>query len=90
MLRTPWKGPLQIHIVSGLFKRADVYSVDADIEELEVAIEETVKRLGGTAGWGGAGGVLLGPVGLLAGTARAGTRFQSLNNLLLQTSAMAE
>ena len=39
----------------------------AHIEEVEVASEENVKRLGGTIGWGVVGGVLLGPAGLLAG-----------------------
>lgn len=42
------------------------------IEELEAASEENVKRLGGTVGWGIAGGVLLGPVGLLAGLIAGG------------------
>ena len=37
------------------------------VESLEVASEEAVKRIGGTAGWGLAGAALLGPVGLLAG-----------------------
>lgn len=39
----------------------------AQVEELEVASEESVKRLGGAVGWGIAGAALLGPVGLLAG-----------------------
>lgn len=43
-----------------------------DIEELTQASEESVKRLGGTAGWGVAGAVLLGPVGLLAGLLAGG------------------
>jgi hypothetical protein len=34
---------------------------------VEIATEESVKRAGGTIGWGAAGAVLLGPVGLLAG-----------------------
>lgn len=38
-----------------------------EIEEMEVATEESVKRIGGTIGWGVAGAALLGPVGLLAG-----------------------
>lgn len=38
-----------------------------DIKEISVATEESVKRVGGTLGWGAAGAVLLGPVGLLAG-----------------------
>ncbi|MEQ1560657.1 MAG: hypothetical protein ABL933_17180 [Methyloglobulus sp.] len=38
-----------------------------EIVELDAASEESVKRIGGTVGWGAVGGVLLGPVGLLAG-----------------------
>lgn len=38
-----------------------------NIEVVEEASEENVKRIGGTVGWGVAGSVLLGPVGLLAG-----------------------
>ena len=37
------------------------------IEAIEEASDESVKRLGGTVGWGVAGATLLGPVGLLAG-----------------------
>lgn len=43
-----------------------------DIAELEVASEESVKRVGGTVGWGVAGAVILGPVGLLAGLLAGG------------------
>lgn len=43
-----------------------------DIETIEKASEESVKRLGGTAGWGLAGGALFGPVGLLAGLVAGG------------------
>ena len=39
----------------------------ADVEEVTVATEDNVKRVGGTVGWGIAGAALLGPVGLLAG-----------------------
>lgn len=43
-------------------------TVKADqIEALEVASEESVKRLGGTLGWGVVGGLALGGVGALAG-----------------------
>jgi hypothetical protein len=42
------------------------------IETLEMASEESVKRIGGTVGWGIAGGVLLGPIGLLAGLVAGG------------------
>ncbi|RIK99939.1 MAG: hypothetical protein DCC71_19665 [Proteobacteria bacterium] len=38
-----------------------------DLAGVEVATEESVKRLAGTVGWGAAGALLLGPVGLLAG-----------------------
>ena len=37
------------------------------LETVEPASEENVKKIGGTVGWGAAGAVLLGPVGLLAG-----------------------
>ena len=37
------------------------------VTELAIATEEKVKKLGGTVGWGAAGVLLLGPVGLLAG-----------------------
>ena len=37
------------------------------IESCELASEESVKKIGGTVGWGLAGAVVLGPVGLLAG-----------------------
>lgn len=46
----------------------------ADVEELEVATEDSVKKLGGTVGWGLAGAVLLGPVGLLAGLLLGGKK----------------
>ena len=36
-------------------------------ELIELADEDSVKRVGGTVGWGVAGAVILGPVGLLAG-----------------------
>ena len=38
-----------------------------NLEEVEVATEDSVKKVGGTIGWGAAGAVMLGPVGLLAG-----------------------
>ena len=39
----------------------------SSLATVEIATEESVKRAGGTIGWGAAGAVLLGPVGLLAG-----------------------
>ncbi len=44
----------------------------SEIDSLEVADEENVKRLGGTVGWGVVGAVALGPVGLLAGLLAGG------------------
>jgi hypothetical protein len=44
----------------------------SEIAEIEVASEESVKRLGGTIGWGIVGNALLGPVGLLAGLIEGG------------------
>ncbi|MCP3660180.1 MAG: hypothetical protein GY830_07715 [Bacteroidetes bacterium] len=45
-----------------------------ELEMVEVADEENVKKLGGTVGWGVAGGVLLGPLGLLAGLLLGGKK----------------
>ncbi len=44
----------------------------SELLELEAASEESVKRLGGTIGWGVVGATLLGPVGLLAGLLAGG------------------
>ncbi len=46
----------------------------ADLEEIDVASEESVKRIGGTIGWGAAGALVLGPVGLLAGLLLGGKK----------------
>lgn len=45
---------------------------EQNIESLEMASEESVKRLGGTVGWGVAGAMLLGPAGMLAGLLAGG------------------
>jgi len=37
------------------------------LASIEIASEESVKRIGGAAGWGAIGALVLGPVGLLAG-----------------------
>lgn len=42
------------------------------IAEIDKASEESVKRIGGTIGWGAAGALVLGPVGLLAGLLAGG------------------
>jgi hypothetical protein len=46
----------------------------AELDLLSIADEENVKKLGGTIGWGAAGGLLLGPVGLLAGLLLGGKK----------------
>lgn len=43
-----------------------------ELESIEPASEEAVKRVSGTVGWGITGAVLLGPVGLLAGLLAGG------------------
>ena len=44
------------------------------LEAVEQASEESVKKIGGTIGWGIAGAVVLGPVGLLAGLLLGGKK----------------
>lgn len=44
----------------------------SQLESLEIATEEAVKKIGGTIGWGAVGGLLLGPLGLLAGVLAGG------------------
>lgn len=44
------------------------------VEEIAEASEENVKRLAGTVGWGAAGALILGPVGLLAGLLAGGRK----------------
>ena len=46
----------------------------SELEEIDIATEDNVKKIGGTAGWGVVGGVLLGPVGLLAGLLAGGRK----------------
>ncbi len=45
-----------------------------ELELVEPASEENVKKLGGTLGWGAAGAAVLGPVGLLAGLLLGGRK----------------
>jgi hypothetical protein len=45
-----------------------------ELEYVELASEENVKKLGGTIGWGAAGAALLGPAGLLAGLLLGGKK----------------
>lgn len=45
-----------------------------ELETVDIASEESVKKLGETIGWGAAGAVILGPVGLLAGLLMGGKK----------------
>ena len=45
-----------------------------EIESIEIATEESVKKLGGAAAWGAVGGLALGPLGLLAGLILGGNK----------------
>ena len=58
--------------VEGKFLREKIQA--SEVEEVCVASEENVKRIGGTVGWGIAGAALLGPVGLLAGLILGGRK----------------
>ena len=44
------------------------------ISDIEIATEESVKRLAGTIGWGLAGTLALGPLGLVAGALVGGRK----------------
>jgi len=44
------------------------------LDTVDIATEESVKKIGGTVGWGVAGAVILGPVGLLAGLLLGGKK----------------
>lgn len=46
----------------------------SEIESIEIASEESVKKIAGTVGWGVVGATLLGPVGLLAGLLAGGRK----------------
>lgn len=46
----------------------------SEIETLDIATEENVKKVAGTVGWGVAGAAILGPVGLLAGLLVGGNK----------------
>ena len=46
----------------------------AEIDTLEIASEESVKKVWGTVAGGAAGAIMLGPLGLLAGVLTGGNR----------------
>lgn len=51
---------------------ADVSVPMSSITSVDVATEENVKKVGGALGWGAAGALIAGPVGLLAGAILGG------------------
>lgn len=54
--------------------RGESVDLGADLERAELLDEESVKRLAGTAGWGIAGAVLLGPLGAIGGILLGGNK----------------
>lgn len=56
----PWKG--------------ESVNLGADLERAELLDGESVKKLAGTAGWGIAGAVLLGPLGAIGGILLGGNK----------------
>ena len=54
------------------------------VMDIAVATEASVKTIGGTLGWGMVGGVLLGPVGLLAGLLLGGKQNKTVFTLTLR------
>ena len=73
------KGPASFYFGTFTLKTTQHYlmgeSIPAkNLEELEIASEESVKKIGGTLGWGAVGAVALGPVGLLAGLLLGGKK----------------
>lgn len=76
-------------------KAGDLGKTGHDIASVEKATEESVKRIGGTVGWGAVGAALLGPVGLLAGLLAGGrgtnvtfiARFKDGSKILATTDA---
>lgn len=68
-----WRGGFDNYF---LMKNEEQFSREkisvTEIEEIEVASEESVKRLGGTIGWGIAGAALFGGAGLVAGLISGG------------------
>lgn len=48
----------------------------SQVTEFQIVTEDNVKTLTGAVGWGAAGAVVLGPVGLLAGLLLGGTKKQ--------------
>jgi len=72
--KTFWTGDTGsvMSILSGHEKKRHEHVTTDQIGSLEVASEESVKRFGGTVGWGIAGALVLGPIGAMAGLLTGG------------------
>lgn len=58
----------------GFTLKIEAIDLKKELERVEIQTEDSVKKLAGTAGWGLAGGVLFGPLGLLAGIVFGGRK----------------
>jgi hypothetical protein len=65
-------GPLYRKSGQGFNMPGRVHIGTGQIEALEIATEENLKKMGGAIGWGIVGGLALGPVGLIAGALAGG------------------
>ena len=68
-------------VVAGTGERIKINS--QTVAELALATEESVKRIGGTLGWGAAGALTLGPIGLAAGLLAGGRKKEVTYILIL-------
>ncbi|PHR57933.1 MAG: hypothetical protein COA43_11190 [Robiginitomaculum sp.] len=60
------------HFLDGGWTPKVINIAREQVKTLDVATEDSVVKIGGAAGWGIAGGLLLGPAGLLAGAILGG------------------
>jgi len=54
--------------------KGETIDLKSQVENIEQLTDEKVKKLAGTAGWGIAGGVLLGPLGAIGGMLLGGNK----------------
>ncbi|WP_431221731.1 hypothetical protein ACQ86O_14680 [Serratia sp. L9] len=65
-----------LSIKTGAFQLSGESVTGDKFESIEISTEENVKKIGGAVGWGTVGGVLAGPVGILAGAMLGGNKKQ--------------
>lgn len=73
---TGWFGQALMTRADQMSFKPQTVDLIADVDNLEVLTEEKVKKLAGTAGWGAAGALLLGPVGAIGGILLGGNKKQ--------------